>query len=222
MMFEKVIIAEDHEIANLSLRRTLEELDIPWPDHAYYCDFTLAKIQKAQDIGQPYDLLITDLSFEVDGNTQQLADGAALIRAAKAMQPGLKILVFSAESRPAVIRSLFEELAIDGFVRKARGDAQELKTALERISQHRRYHPRELRTDTTQQNLHVFTDYDKMIIRLLTEGKSQKAISDYLSAHGIFPSGLSSVEKRLNLIRTAMGFSKNEQMVAFCKEMEII
>jgi two-component system capsular synthesis response regulator RcsB len=38
MMFEKVIIAEDHDIANLSLRRTLEELDIPAPDHAYYCD----------------------------------------------------------------------------------------------------------------------------------------------------------------------------------------
>jgi DNA-binding NarL/FixJ family response regulator len=222
MVFEKIIIAEDQDIANLSLRRTLEELDISISDYAYYCDFTFAMIQKALEIGNPYDLLITDLSFEADGNIQQLADGAALIRAAKVLQPSLKILVFSAESRPAVIRSLFEDLAIDGFVRKARGDAQELKKALERISQHRRHHPPELRVMREQENLHVFTDYDKTIIRLLIEGKSQEEISDHLKACGIRPSGLSSIEKRLNLIRTAMGFSKNAQLIAFCKEMNLI
>lgn len=222
MMFEKVIVAEDHEIANLSLRRTLEELGIPEPDYAYYCDFTLAKIQKAVGIGQPYDLLITDLSFEADGNKQELTDGAALIRAAKTIQPGLKVLVFSAENRPSIIHSLFEDLAINGFVRKARGDARDLKTALERISQHKRHYPRELRTETTHQNLHPFTDYDKILVRLLTECESQQEISDYLTAHEIHPSGLSSIEKRLKLIRTAMGFSKNTQLVAFCKEMDLI
>jgi two-component system capsular synthesis response regulator RcsB len=217
MLFEKVLVAEDQEIANLSLRRTLEDLDIPRPDYAYYCDLALAKLQKA-----PYDLLITDLYFETDGNPQQLPDGAALIKAAKALQPGLKTLVFSGEARPTVIRSLYDDLEIDGYVRKARGDAQELKAALERISQHRRYYPRDFRAQSEQQNLHTFSEFDKTIIWLLSEGKSQKDIPDYLKAHGIRPSALSSIEKHLNIMKTAMGYTKNEQLVVFCKEMGLI
>jgi two-component system capsular synthesis response regulator RcsB len=221
-MFEKVLVAEDQEIANLSLRITLQELHISKPDFAHYCDHALTMIRTALAGGKPYDLLVTDLSFETEEGAEQLADGAALIKAAKAIQPNLKILVFSAENRPAAIQSLFDKLGIDGFVRKARGDAQELKTALGRIGQNRQHYPRDQKTAAAQQNLHTFSDYDKTIIRLLAEGRSQKAIPTYLSAHGILPSGLSSVEKRLNFIKTAMGFLKNEQLVAFCKEIGII
>ncbi|MGZ3813587.1 MAG: response regulator [Mucilaginibacter sp.] len=221
-MFENVLIAEDHEIANLSLRRTLEDLNISPPDYVYYCDLALSKIKKALHNGRPYDLLVTDLYFEVDGSAQQLPDGAELIKAAKALQPDLKILVFSAENRTAVIQPLFDTLGINGYVRKARGDAQELRIALDRLAQSRQHYPHELRTQSAQENLHAFTEFDKTIIGLLSQGYAQKDIPAYLSAHGIQPSGLSSVEKRLNVIKTAMGFSKNEQLVAFCKEMKLI
>jgi len=221
-MFENVLVAEDHEIANLSLRRTLEDLNVSRPDYAYYCDIALSKIKKALQTGQPYNLLVTDLYFEAEGSIQQLPDGAGLIKEAKVLQPDLKVLVFSAESRIAVIQPLYDDLGINGYVRKARGDAQQLKTALERISQNLQYYPRELRTQSVQENLHAFTDFDKTIIRLLIQGHAQKDIPAYLSAQGIRPSGLSSVEKRLNLIKTSMGFLKNEQLVAFCKEMKIV
>ena len=220
-MFENVLIAEDHEIVNLSLRRTLEDLQIPQFDYAHYCDQALSKIKKTLQIGHPYDLLITDLYFEVDGSTEQLPDGADLIKAVKIIQPQLKILVFSAESRPVIIHPLFNNLGIDGYVRKARRDAQELKSALENIKQNKKHYPRELR-QPKQENLHAFTDYDKTIIKLLAEGHAQKDIPNYLVAHKVLPSGLSSVEKRLNLIKISMGFSKNEQLVAYCKEMRLI
>jgi two-component system capsular synthesis response regulator RcsB len=220
-MFENVLIAEDHESVNLSLRRTLEDLQITRFDYAYYCDQALSKIKKALQIGQPYDLLITDLYFEIDGSSEQLFEGPDLIKEAKALQSNLKILVFSAESRPLIIRPLFDDLGIDGYVRKARRDAQELKAALESIKQNKKHYPRELR-QPKQENLHAFTDYDKTVIRLLAEGYAQKDIPDYLGTHKILPSGLSSVEKRLNLIKISMGFSKNEQLVAYCKEMGLI
>ncbi|MFB9843993.1 response regulator [Mucilaginibacter ginsenosidivorans] len=221
-MFEHVLVAEDHEIANLSLRRTLEGLHIPSPDHAHYCDQALSKVKKALQNGQPYDLLVTDLYFEADGSAQQLPEGVELIRAARTLQPNLRVLVFSAESSPPVIRSLFEELNIDGYVRKARGDAQELKTAIAHLAQNRRHHPRELRTQPAQENLHVFSELDTAIIRLLAKGTAQKDIPAFLNALGLHPSSLSSVEKRLNLIKTAMDFKKNEQLVAFCTELKII
>ena len=218
-MFKKVLIAEDQEIMNRSLRRTLEEMQIPSPDHAYYCEQALAKVKLAIHQQQPYDLLVTDLYFEIEGSSEQIAEGTALIKAARALLPQLKVLVFSAESRPAVIRPLFDELNIDAYVRKARGDAQELQGALERIRQGRRHYPRELRLSGSQENLHVFTDYDKTIIRLMAEGYGQKEIAEHLLASDMHPSSLRSVEKRLNIIRSSMGFSKNEQLVAFCKDM---
>ncbi|MDR6085665.1 DNA-binding response OmpR family regulator [Chryseobacterium sp. SORGH_AS909] len=65
-MFKKILIAEDHESANISVQRTLEELNISKVDYAYYCDDALGKIQKSIREKEPYDLMITDLEYEED------------------------------------------------------------------------------------------------------------------------------------------------------------
>ncbi len=222
MKFENILVTEDQGVANRSLRITLEELELPRPHHAYYCDHALTMITTALRDGRPYDLLVTDLYFQVDGTTKQLPDGVGLIKSARQLQPDLKVLVFSSESRQAVIRRLYDEFNIDGFIVKGRGDAQDLKNAIEQIAKNKRYYPRDYRSTATQNNLHTFTAYDKTIIGLLAEGYAQKDIPAWLDSHDVSPSGLSSVEKRLSLIRNAMNFTKNEQLVAFCKEMGII
>ncbi len=222
MKFEHILVAEDHEIANLSLRITLEDLQLTRPQHAYYCEIALSMIKKSGLDQRPYDLLITDLYFETDGSAKQEPDGMELIKAARDLQPGLKVLVFSAESRPVIIRRLYDEFNIDGYVRKARGDAQELKSALESLAKNRKYYPREFRSLAAQENQHDFTEYDKTIVRLLAQGYAQKDIPAWLESNDIRPFSLSSMEKRLNLIKGAMGFTKNEQLVVFCKEMGLI
>jgi hypothetical protein len=67
-----------------------------------------------------------------------------------------------------------------------------------------------------------FTSYDILIINLLSKGVLQKEIPAYLQANKIRPSSLSSLEKRLNFIKEIYSFSKNEQLVAFCKDMRLI
>ena len=222
MKFENILVAEDHEVANLSLRITLEDLQLARPQHAYYCETALAMIKKACHDQSPYDLLVTDLYFEADGSAKQEPDGMELIKAARHLQPGLKVLVFSAESRQVIIRRLYEELNIDGYVRKARGDAQELKSALESLAKNRKYYSREFRSLVAQENQHDFTEYDKTIVRLLAQGYAQKDIPAWLENNEVRPFGLSSIEKRLNLIKASMGFTKNEQLVIFCKELGLI
>lgn len=222
MKFENILVVEDQEMANLSLRITLESLQLPRPLHSYHTDHAVTLLRKALSEGDPYDLLITDLYFEDEGTAKQLPDGAELIKEAKCLQPGLKVLVFSGENKIGMIRRLYEEMAIDGFVRKGRGDAQNLKDALEQIAQNRRYYPREYRSLSAQQNQYDFSDYDKAIVRLLNEGYSQQEIADWLEANEMLPFGLSSVEKRLKLMRTAMNFNKNQQLIGFCKDLGII
>jgi two-component system capsular synthesis response regulator RcsB len=221
-MIRKVLIAEDHESVNISLQKTLNELDIVDVDVVYYCDDALQKIEKNNQGRASYDLLITDLYFESDHRAQHINGGTALIAAAKMVQPDLKILVFTAEGKPAVIDLLFNTLEIDGYVRKARHDAQELKTAILQISHNQRYIPRQLITIMRQQHSYHFTEYDITIISLLADGVLQKNIPSYLLQNNIRPSGLSSVEKRLNHIRETLQLYKNEQLVIFCKDMGII
>jgi two-component system capsular synthesis response regulator RcsB len=221
-MINKVLIAEDHESANISVRKILEEMEIKDIDYAYYCDDALQKIRYAQQLKWPYDLLITDLYFEADGRDQVIEDGRELIAAARQEQPGLRILVFSAESKPDIIERLFEHHQIDGYVRKARHDVRELKLAFESISQNQRYLPRHLSQLFRQKNSHEFTEFDIAVISLLAQGVRQNRIPEQLQQMKIRPNGLSTIEKRLAHIRQVLQCNNNEQLIAFCKDMGII
>lgn len=221
-MITKVLIAEDHESANISIQKTLEELSITNIEYVYYCDDALKKITIHAGTDSSYDLLITDLHFEPDGTKQTLTAGTELITAARKVQPDLKVLVFSAESKPATIEMLYEEVYIDAYVRKARNDAKELKQAINELSQHRRYRPRHIMQLINSKNTYEFSDYEITLISLLANGMSQKNIPAYLQQNNIKPSGLSSIEKKLNHMKETMNFTNNEQLIAFCKDKGII
>ncbi|HMK04164.1 MAG TPA: hypothetical protein VK489_08235 [Ferruginibacter sp.] len=215
-MIDKVIIAEDQESSNLSIQKTMEELHIRQSDYVFYCDDALNRIKMAKKAELPYDVLITDLYFEDDGRSQKIADGFQLIRAAREVQPDIMILVFSAEIKPAKIKSLYDDYEIDGFVRKARHDVKELKSAFDVLAKGQQYYPRALAQIVKQSNAYEFTDFDIDIIRLLSQGNQQKEIADHLNR------SLSTVEKSLKKIRDEFGFLKNEQLVLFCKEKGIL
>lgn len=221
-MFKKVLIAEDHEIANISVQKTLLELGIQNTKYVYYCDHAYTWLKNALRDGEPYDLLITDLIFEDDNTPQQLTGGIELIRAAKELQPDLKVIVLSSESRSEVVDSLFNKKLVNGYVRKARRDAQHLREALDAVHSLKSYQSPEVKESINEKNSHEFTNLDLNIIALLAQGIQQKNIPSYLQQRDIKPSGLSSVEKRLNLMREVMEFSKNEQLIAYCKDVGLI
>lgn len=221
-MFKKVLIAEDQEMANVSIQKTLKDLAIKDVHYVYYCDDALARINKAIKDGDPFDLLITDLVFEDDMTPQKLSGGEDLVAAAIAAQPDLKIIVLSSEGRSRFIDNLFKSESIHAYVRKARRDAQYIKEALEAVYQHKTYQSPEVKEIMQEKNSHDFTTFDIHIINLLADGVSQKEIPDYLAVRGIRPSSLSSVEKRLNHIRSVLGFTKNEQLLLYCSEQGII
>ena len=221
-MFKKVLIAEDHEMTNISVRKTLGELGITDTQYVYYCDHAFTWLRNAERSGAPFDLLITDIYFEEDEFTQRLTDGPALIEAARAVQPNLKVIVFSAENRPAVIDGLFKTLQIDGYVRKARRDSQHLKEAIDAIAAGMTYLPPDIKRAVKSSNTYEFSHFDVTIIKLLADGTRQKDIPTFLKQQNIKPAGLSSVEKRLNQMKEALEFSKNEQLIAHCKDMGII
>ncbi|MGN6293927.1 MAG: response regulator [Chitinophagaceae bacterium] len=220
-MIRKVLIAEDQESANISIQKTLEILGVEEVDYVYYCDDALIKITNAKKAGKSYDLLICDLYFEPDDKPQKISGGAKLIPAVREVQPELKVLIFSAENKPAVIDSLFKNQFIDGYVRKARNDAKELQIAFEKISHNQQHYPKHLADLIKNQHSYDFTDLDITIISLLAQGVPQKNIPDSLQENQIKCS-LSNVEKRLKKMKEVFEYTKNEQLILFCKDMGII
>ncbi|RLJ31465.1 DNA-binding NarL/FixJ family response regulator [Chryseobacterium sp. 7] len=221
-MFKKILIAEDHESISISVQKTLNDLAISNTDYVYYCDDALAKVQKSIRENDLYDLLITDLSFEEDHNIQSLKDGKELIKTVKELQPSLKIIVFSAEHRSGVIDSLFNEYGINGFVRKARNDSKELKKAIASIYVDENYLSLDLQQEVKQLNNYEFSNYDITLVSLLSQGVLQKNIPIYLQNNDIKPNSLSSIEKKLNIMKENLQITNNEQLVSFCKDLGII
>ncbi len=221
-MINKVIIAEDHESANLSIEKTIEEFKIRQYDYVFYCDDALHKIQLAIQKGEPYDLLITDLTFDADGTPQKISNGYDLIRAVRALQPDIRILVFTGEDRAININKLYKQYEVDGYVRKARHDIKELKQAFEALSRRETYYPHAVLQLMRQASSYNFKDFDVIIIRLLAQGYRQKEIETYLKENKIEPCSLSSIEKRLKEIRNEFGFSNNQQLMVFCRDKGIL
>jgi DNA-binding NarL/FixJ family response regulator len=115
-MFTKVLIADGIDFNDLGAAQILTELNVEEVQYAKYCDEALLKIKKAAQDHQPYQLLISDLSFKADHNINLLNSGEELIQAVRSLFPEIKIIVFSIEDRTHRIKMLFDELDINGYV----------------------------------------------------------------------------------------------------------
>lgn len=220
-MFGKILIAEDHESSNFSVQKVSEELQITIVDHVYYCDDAFVKLKKSLE-SQPYELLISDLSFEEDGKKQLIKNGRELVKACREIVPDLKVIVFSAEHRLGVIDLLFSELGINAFVRKARSDSRELRKAIEFVYKNEVYISHDLKLPVKNLNTLEFSNLDIILLQLLSDGILQKNIPKILQEKNIHPNSLSSVEKRVNAMKIILTVKNTEELIARGKEFGII
>lgn len=220
-MFKKILIAEDHEVRNLGVINTLGELDIQDFEFVSYCDDAVNKIKSAIAENTPYDLMITDLSFDEDYRDQNLTSGQSLIDEARKLQPDLKIIVFSIEKKPKTIEDLFKIHHIDGFVPKGRNDGKELRSTIKKVFANETVLPQEILNSIRNHSVE-FTSYDVTILELLAKGFRQQEIEDFLKEKNMKPNSQSSIEKRLNDLREMVNAKNNIEMVVLCKDLGII
>jgi DNA-binding NarL/FixJ family response regulator len=221
-MFKKILIAEDHEVLNFSVQRTVQELNIPVVDHVFYCDDALEKVKKSLREGAPYDLLITDLHYDSDHYEQKIKSGRGMICEIRKLMPSLKVIVFSAEHKPGVIDELFTEYGIDGFVRKGRQDSKQLIKAIRTVDSGEKFLAPETGLEMKKLNRYEISTFNMKVISLLASGVFQKDIPDHLKKENIEPNSLSTIEKRLNQLKEELGVKTNEQLIAFCKDLGVI
>ena len=221
-MFTKVLISEDMQDISKGVHATLGELGINEIHQAQYCDDAHLKIKKAEQEGEPFELMITDLSFKKDWREQKITSGEDLIRILKNEFPHVKIIVYSVKDKAHTVRSLFTNFNINGYVCKTRTGLTELKKAIFVVFDDGVYVSPELSNPSSSNTIIEINDYDFILLEQLSKGFSQEDISQLLKQKNIKPSSLSSVEKRLNKLRIEFKANNAIHLIAIVKDLGLI
>ncbi|MEM0543145.1 response regulator [Flavobacterium sp. j3] len=221
-MYKKVLIAEDFDSINIAVKQTLEEMGVQEIHYAKYCDDALLKFKKALQENQPFTLLISDLSFVEDYHKVTLASGEALIQAIKEIQPEIDVLVYSIEDKPYVIRTLFEEAHINGYVKKGRNSISQLKTAIETLLYGKIFLSPELSYALQDKTAKEIDDYDITLLSHLANGIAIEEMEAFFKQLNITPNSKSTIEKRVAKLKDYFKAKNNVQLIAIAKDLGII
>jgi len=222
-MFKKVIIAEDLDAMNLGIQQVLKDLNIVDFQHSKFCDDAFLKIRAAINQNQPYDLLISDLSFKTDHRKADIANGDELVQKVRDLQPDIKIIAYSVEDKSYRIKSLFDNAGVDAFVAKGLNSIEELKKAIHLVStSDDRYISPEVASALQEKNNFEIDDIDIKILKYLSAGTSQDEIIEIFKNSDIKPNSKSAVEKRISKLKDFFKANNTVHLVSITKDMGII
>ncbi|WP_420553585.1 response regulator [Tenacibaculum aiptasiae] len=221
-MFKKVLIAEDADFMSSGIKAALKSIEIPKIEYAKYCDEAFLKLKKAWLDKEPFDLLISDLSFLENPNPQRLETGEDLISEAKKLQPLLKTIIFSVEDKPFRVQQLCNELKINAYVWKSIHGERELKTAIELVYNDTFFISPKLSHALKKKESFEITDYDVFLLKKLANGLDQRGICKELEINKIKPNSISSVEKRLKILKESFNAKNPTQLIAITKDFGLI
>ena len=222
-MFNKVLVAEDLDSISITVEQALAELSVPEIHHAKYCDDAFLKVKKALFDEEPYDLLISDLSFKADHRETQLTSGDELIAAVKKIQPTIKTVVFSIEDKSFRIKSLFNDLGINAFVAKGRNSIPELKKAILGVFENdSKILSQELAHTLRDKSLIEIENYDILLLKSLSKGLTLDEIAVDFKNTGVIPNGSSSIEKRINKLKIFFKANNNVHLIAIAKDLGLV
>lgn len=222
-MFKKVIVAEDVDAISLGIEQVLKDLNIVNFQHSKYCDEAFLKMRAAINQNEPYDLLISDLSFKTGHREVKIKDGDELIQKVRDLQPDIKIIAFSVEDKSYRIKSLFDNSGIDAFVLKGLNSIEELKKAIHIISDSdQKFISPEVASALQEKNNFEIDDLDIQILKHLSLGTPQDDITNTFQKSGIKPNSKSTIEKRISKLKDFFKANNTVHLVSITKDMGII
>lgn len=222
-MFKKILVSEDIDSISLGVVTLLQKNFAADIRSAKYCDDALLKIKRALYENEPFDLLITDLSFITDHREAKIASGEELIKAVRKEQPNLKIIVYSIDDKPYKIKSLFDEQSINAFVAKSRESATELIEAIEIIyATNEIYISPQLSHIAREMSVLEIDEHDILLLQYLSNGLTQPEISALLRTAGKPSASTSSIEKRINKLKIYFKAHNTIHLIAIVKDMGLI
>ena len=146
-----------------------------------------------------------------------------MIEAVKGLFPEIKIIAFSIEDKSYRIKSLFDQLGINGSVMKGRNTRLELRKAVEAVAnQDAPYLPTDLQYIFQDKLVNEIDDYDIQLLEYLSKGVSQEAMESVLKQAGITPNSKSTIEKRISKLKIYFKALNTTHLVSITKDLGLI
>lgn len=222
-MYKKVLISEDIDTINLAIQLTLSELMINNIQHVKYCDDALLRVKKAIIDNQPFDLFITDLSFEPDSRSVKLTSGEQAIAEIRKIQPNINIIVYSIEDKKHRIKELYNKYNINAYIHKSRNSIEQLKTAITKTYQTQTpYMSPEIKKILIKKTTLQINQIDIQILKQLALGTTQDEIASLFKQQNITPSSKSAIEKKVNKLKVYFKAKNTIHLIAITKDLGII
>lgn len=221
-MFKKVLIAEDFDSINIAVEQTLHSLGVQEIQYAKYCDDALLKFKKAKQDKDPFDLLISDLSFVLDHRKVEIPSGEKLIEAIKNLEPEINVMVYSVEDKAYTIKTLFEKQNINAYVLKGRNSIDQLKRAIETMLNGKTFITPELAHLLQDNTSKEINNYDIVLLTHLANGVAIENMEDLFKKINITPNSKSTIEKRVAKLKDYFRANNNIHLIAIVKDLGII
>lgn len=224
MLFNRILIAEDLPTIGFGLETLINQYKISENiTITHYCDDALLKIRAAIQKNEPYDLLITDLSFVPGHIAAKIQSGEKLIEAIRDMEIEIKIIVFSVESRLGLIHRLYENYKIDAFVEKGRGVKEDFPKACNAIATNKIYKSIAIKNLFKKtENLSEIDNLDTIVLSLSAQGFRQKEIADHLAKNNYKISSVRAVEERVTKLKSIFEVKTLAHLIAIAKDQGMI
>ena len=222
-MIKRILIAEDIDSINTGIVSILEEKFDFKIYHANSCDKAYLKIVKSVQDQDPYHLIISDLSFKVEGFlAPKLKNGEELVNAVKEVIPDIKSIIYTIEDSPSLLKRLKDETKVNGIVLKGQKSLIELCNAIESICNDNNYYTNEVNQILNNSKTINIETYDIKLLELLSNGFTQQEISENFKNKSIKPSSVSAIEKRIGELKANLKANNSIHMVAIAKDMCLI
>ena len=222
MQLDRIFVSEDIDSNNLGVTTTLQNMGYAQIGHSQYCDDALLKLKKALNDGTPYDLLITDLSFENPRAKKNIQNGQELVTAIKAIQPTLKVIVFSVEDDHHTITNLFSDQQIDAYVCKGLNGLSELQKSIKAITNHEQYTCPIATAVLQQKNVLALDGYEQQLLAYLAKGYTQHEISALLKEQDISPNSVRSIEANISKLKDYFNATNTTHLVYVASSLGLI
>lgn len=222
MVFKKILVVEDTDSINIGLMSKLNDLGFKTIASSQSCDGAIIKIKRAIQDEEPFDLLISDLSFIAANANPKINTGEELIAEVKRIQPTIKIIAFSVKNQQSVIKQLLEEIKVNGYVCKGLNGLKELHNAMLAISKGLIYICPIAKASLVQKNVFQLDDFEKQLLQLVANGYKQDDIAEHFKSKNISPNSRRSIEDRLSKLRDNFNATTTSQLIYLAQSLDLI
>lgn len=217
------MVVEDLDTVGYGISMMLQkDLEIKDVVLTQYCDDAYLKFQSALQKNTPFDLLITDLSFQRDYRPSKIDSGKSLIKKIREKDAKVPIIICSVEEKPDMIQRFIQLNEVSAYVLKGRDGLKDLKNAVKAVFEGKKFLSNKIKGPANGKGLFEIEEYDVSLLSYLSNGLTQDQISNLFHTKGVTPSSLSSIEKRLNKLKDILQANNNVQLVANAKDLGLI